>query len=293
MDRHTVTQSDQSNLSRQLETQEVPPDLFGVFGDPVFHSLSPVMHNSAFAATGYPGIYLPFRVTNISEAISALRTLGLKGVSVTLPHKIAVMEYLDKIDKESEKIGAVNTIHNINGVLTGYNSDIMGALAAIQERTPIKDQRVAILGAGGAARAIGFGITKNQGKLTIVNRGISTGEKLSTVLGSEFVPLSEIQSVECDILINTTPVGMYPNIEESPAPRSVFRPGMTVMDIIYTPRHTRFLQDARQAGCDTIDGLSMFVHQGVFQFEIWTGMEAPVDEMKRAVTQALDKEARS
>ena len=267
-----------------------PPELFGIFGDPVSHSLSPVMHNRAFELSGFRGIYLLFRVPSITRAVSAMKTLNMKGASVTLPHKIAVMSHLDKIDSAAQRIGAVNTIHNQNGVLTGYNTDTLGAVAALTERTALKNRRVAVVGAGGAARAIGFGIVENRGKVTILNRSVKAGEQLATDLGGGFIPLAEIQGIDCDILINTTSVGMSPDIDNTPVPKRIFHEDMTVMDIIYTPRQTRLIKEAREAGCETINGLPMFVHQGAFQFELWTGMKAPVEAMWAAVDDALDRE---
>jgi len=263
------------------------PGLYGVFGDPVAHSLSPVMHNKAFAATNFAGIYLPFRVGSIRQAVAAMRTLNMKGASVTLPHKIKVMSCLDQIDAEAQKIGAVNTIHNQNGTLKGYNSDAVGAVSALMERTELRNSRVGIIGAGGAARAIGFGVRARDAMVIIVNRSVDRGEQLATDLDGHFRPLSEAAHVDCDILINATSVGMSPNSANIPVPKEIFKKGMLVMDSIYTPRQTRFLKAAQAAGCETIDGVPMFVHQGAFQFELWTDLKAPVAVMQTAVVAAL------
>jgi len=272
-----------ANKSLQSET----PAFFGVFGDPVSHSLSPVMHNRAFAFSGYNGVYLPFRIKTIAEAVSAMKTLNMRGASVTLPHKIRIMAHLNHVDALAEKIGAVNTILNQDGVLTGYNSDAMGAVTALKERISLKNKRVAIIGAGGAARAIGFGILESQGKVIVVNRTAKTGERLAADLGGDFSLPVEIQRVECDVLINTTPVGMFPDVDATPVPGAFFNEHMTVMDIIYAPLQTRLLKEATAAGCATIQGLPMFIYQGAFQFELWTGMRAPVEEMRAAVSEAL------
>ena len=267
----------------QIET----PALFGIFGDPISHSLSPAMQNRAFAISGYKGVYLPFRIKTIARAVSAMKTLNMKGASVTLPHKVRVMDHLDCVDAMAEKIGAVNTILNQDGVLTGYNSDALGAVSALTERISLKNRRVAIIGAGGAARAIGFGVLEKEGSVIVVNRTTKTGEQLAEDLGAEFSPLAEIQGVGCDILINTTPVGMFPDVGATPVPGTFFNEHMTVMDIIYTPLQTRLLKDATAAGCATIQGLPMFVYQGAFQFELWTGMQAPVEAMRAAVREVL------
>jgi len=263
------------------------PKLYGVFGDPISHSLSPLMHNKAFAATAFAGIYLPFRVGSIRHAVAAMRALDMRGASVTLPHKISVMSHLDRIDAGAQKIGAVNTISNQDGILSGHNSDAVGAVLALKEQTEIRDRRVAIIGAGGAARAIGFGLRTEQATVTIVNRNLDRGEQLAADLDGQFVPLSESVDVDCDILINATPVGMQPNAAKTPVHMNIFKKGMLVMDAIYTPRQTRFLKEAAAAGCETIDGLPMFVHQGACQFELWTGLKAPVAVMRAAVASAL------
>ena len=275
------------SLTAEKRLQGETAAFFGVFGDPVSHSLSPIMHNRAFAFSGYNGVYLPFRIKTIAKAVSAMKTLNMKGASITLPHKVRVMSHLDHVDAMAEKIGAVNTIVNQNGILTGYNSDALGAVSALTERLSLKNQRVAIIGAGGAARAIGFGILEKEGRVIVVNRTAKTGEQLAADLGGAFFPLAEIQGVDCDVLINTTPVGMFPNVDATPVPGTFFKEHMTVMDIIYTPLSTRLLKEATAAGCATIHGLPMFVYQGAFQFELWTGMQAPVDVMRAAVSEAL------
>jgi shikimate dehydrogenase len=200
-------------MSAKRSLQSKASVLFGVFGDPISHSLSPVMHNRAFAFSGYNGVYFPFRVNAIAKAVSAMKTLNMRGASVTLPHKVRVMAHLDRMDVMAEKIGAVNTILNQDGILTGYNSDAMGAVSALTERLSLKNQRVAIVGAGGAARAVGYGIVENKGDVMVVSRTEKSGEQLAADLGGEFSLLSEIQKIDCDVLINTTPVGMFPDVD--------------------------------------------------------------------------------
>jgi len=261
--------------------------VYAVFGDPVSHSLSPVMHNRAFESTGYKGVYLAFGVKNIKNALISVITLGIKGASITIPHKMEVMKYLDKADDVALQIGAVNTIINIDGCLKGYNSDGLGAVKALSEKTAIKGKNIAIIGAGGAARAVGFCIMKEGGRITVINRSTEKGERLAGDLSSDFRPLNDIGKMKFDILINTTPVGMTPHTDVMPIERRYIEKGMVVMDIVYNPLKTRLLKEAKMAGCVTIDGVSMFVHQGAFQFELWTGIKAPVDVMKNAVMNAL------
>ncbi|MGD8981963.1 MAG: shikimate dehydrogenase [Desulfobacterales bacterium] len=263
--------------------------LFAVLGDPVFHSLGPLMHNTAFSELGYNGAYLAFRVKDIGKAVAGIKALGIKGASITIPHKVPVMDFLDELDDTAKKIGAVNTIINRGGVLTGYNSDGLGAVKALFERTAIKDKHVVIIGAGGAARAIGFAIISEGGRVTVINRTPAKGEALANDLGADFQPISNINKTACHILINTTPVGMTPDIDVMPVRKQDLDKAMVVMDIVYNPLKTRLLKTAEHIGCRTIDGVSMFVYQGALQLEWWTGMKAPVEVMKKAVLNVLGK----
>lgn len=261
--------------------------LYCILGNPVGHSMSPVMHNSAFAAVGYNGVYMAFNVADIEAAVNGIRALGIKGVSVTIPYKVSVIDFLDDVDELAGRIGAVNTVINRNGQLKGYNSDGLGAVNALTEKTPIRDRDVLIIGAGGAARAVGFGIISEGGRLTISNRTVEKGERLARELGAEFSPLSDIQKINAPILINTTSVGMIPRCDEMPVREDVLDRDMVVMDIVYNPVKTRLLKAAEERGCQTIDGVAMLVNQGAFQFELWTGMKAPLEIMKMAVYKAL------
>jgi shikimate dehydrogenase len=261
--------------------------LFCLIGNPVTHSLSPAMHNQAFAAIGYNGVYLAFRVLDPRPAIKGIKALNVKGVSVTVPHKIAVLEYLDDVDEIAARIGAVNTIVHDKGKLTGYNTDWLGALEALKTRTSIEGKSVAIIGAGGAARAIGFGLKSAGGRLTILNRTRTSGEHLAADLQVDFLPLDACQPNRYDVLINTTPVGMHPDTAATPIANKELSPEMVVMDIVYNPLETRFLKEASARGCRTINGVDMFVFQGAQQFELWTGQKAPVEVMRRVVLDAL------
>jgi shikimate dehydrogenase len=235
--------------------------LLAVLGDPVSHSLGPVMHNTAFTETGFNGVYLAFRVKDVGNAVIGIKALDIKGASITIPHKISVMDFLDELDDTAKQIGAVNTLVNRNGMLIGYNSDGIGAVKALYEKTAIKDKNVVVLGAGGAARAIGFSILAEGGRVTVINRTPANGEKMAKVL----------------------------DIDTMPVRKQDLDPSMVVMDIVYNPRRTRLLRTAETIGCRVIDGVSMFVYQGAFQFELWTGIKAPVEVMKKAVLDALRK----
>lgn len=261
--------------------------LYGVIGDPVSHSLSPVMHNAAFRAIEYNGVYVAFHVKNIKDAVSGVRALNIQGASVTIPHKVTVMAHLDEIEGKAKKIGAVNTIVNRDGWLFGYNSDCEGAIRALGEATSIQGKKVLLLGAGGAARAIGFGILEAGGSLTILNIIKEEGERLAKDLGVHYYPLESYRDFECDILINATPVGMTPRTDAMPISSDFLKKEMVIMDIVYNPLKTLLLKEAEKKGCKTVDGVSMFVYQAISQFESWTGQGAPYDLMRKTVLKAL------
>jgi shikimate dehydrogenase len=263
------------------------PGLFAVFGNPVVHSLSPVMHNAAFTATGYHGVYAAIRARDIRPAVAGMRALGFKGASVTIPHKEAVLACLDWVDPAAARIKAVNTIVNDGGALKGFNTDGEGAIRALTGTVALQGRTVAVIGAGGAARALADGVTAQGGRAVVYNRSSARGETFSAELGVEFKPLSEFTAEGCDILVNTTPVGMSPEVAGTPIPCGLLRPGMVVMDMVYNPLRTRLLLDAAAAGCTVIDGLAMFVHQGARQFELWTGIPAPIEIMRLAVEAEL------
>jgi shikimate dehydrogenase len=246
------------------------------------------MHNSAFAAIGFKGMYIAIELDDIKSAIAGIKLLNIKGASITIPHKTSVIDLMDDLDETASRINAVNTIVNIDGRLVGYNTDSTGALRALSDKIDIKAKKVAIVGAGGAARAIGFGIKSEGGRVTILNRSKQNGEQLSKELNAGFVPLSEAKKLDCDILINATPVGMTPQVDDICLPKAVLNKNMLVMDIVYTPLKTKLLLEAGKIGCACIDGLSMFVYQGAEQFALWTGQNAPVDIMRLAVLTALE-----
>jgi shikimate dehydrogenase len=261
--------------------------LFAVFGDPVAHSLSPAMHNAAFAALGINSVYLAFGSPEIAPCTAAMRALAIRGASVTIPHKVAIMPLLDEIDAAARRIGAVNTVVNRGGRLLGSNTDAYGALQALRGRTEITGRAAVVVGAGGAARAVAFGLKDAGGRVTVVNRSAARGEELARCVGAEFRPLAEVADLSCDILVNTTPIGMARYGDALPVPDALLQPGMVVMDIVYTPLKTPLLAAAAARGCRTIPGTAMFVLQGARQFELWTGRAAPTKIMTDAVHAAL------
>jgi shikimate dehydrogenase len=262
-------------------------ELYGIMGNPVAHSLSPAMHNAAFAALGLNKTYLPFAVQDVAQAMTGLRALGVKGVSVTIPHKQAVMAYLDTIDPVAEKIGAVNTLVIANGAIHGANTDWLGANRALSEKISLKGASVLLLGAGGSARAIGFGLLEAGASLTIASRTPEKGQTLAKLLSCPWLPLAEAASAKADILINATSMGMGTQQDLLPIASETLVNFPVVMDIVYAPLKTRLLQAAEQAGCQTIDGLAMLLYQGAAQFELWTGLQAPVEVMRQSLLTSL------
>lgn len=263
--------------------------LYGIMGKPVSHSLSPAMHNSAFEQIGLNNVYVAFEVADVARAMDGFRALGICGVSVTIPHKQAVLPHLDAIDPVAEKIGAVNTLVIEEGNIRGLNTDWVGAMQALETITELPGTTVLVIGAGGSARAIGFGLHEKGAKILLANRTLSRGQALARDLGCECIALTELAGVRADALINTTSVGMTPHVSETPVPAAVLENIEAVMDIVYSPVETRLLREARQAGCRTVDGRYMLLYQGVAQFELWTGRSAPVDVMRSALFSRLSQ----
>ncbi|MEI7589850.1 MAG: shikimate dehydrogenase [Deltaproteobacteria bacterium] len=263
--------------------------LFAVFGNPVAHSLSPLMHNSAFAKMQFNGVYIPVCVDDIAVATKAIKAMGIRGVSVTIPFKSVVMEFLDKINIDAQAIGAVNTIINNNGTLVGYNTDWIGAMMAIEEQVMLKGKRIAIIGAGGVARAICFGAVRRKAIPIIINRNIEKGLILSKHFNCDFVTADKINEVRADIIVNATPIGMMPNNNVMPLSKVALKNFKIVMDTVYNPIETMLITEAKKIGLTTISGMEMFIHQGAEQFKIMTGLLPPIDLMRQVVKEALSK----
>jgi shikimate dehydrogenase len=261
--------------------------VYGILGNPVVQSMSPLMHNAAFRLLGIDAIYLPFEVKDLQGAVAGMRALGIRGASVTHPFKTSILELIDEMDVTAEKIGAVNTLIFEGDSIRGTNTDWAGAVRCIERLLPVKDSRFVVVGAGGAARAAIFGIIREGGNITLVNRAKRKGAALAEAFGLPFMPLAEIEKSSGDCLINTTPVGMYPNVEEMPVPRGVLSRYRAVVDVIYNPFKTRLLREAESAGCMVANGLDMFIFQGAEQFRIWTGKEPPVELMRDLVVERL------
>lgn len=276
--------------------------LCGLIGHPVRHSLSPIMHNAAFQEVGIGNLYcyLAFDVleNDLKQVITALKSLNIRGLNVTIPHKRSVMEYLDLIDTTAQNIGAVNTIVNNQGFLRGYNTDLLGVTNALKnaEFNPT-NKKIIILGAGGAARAAAFSIAKKAAELVIINRSIEKAKDLcndlveNLIVETHYKELSDKTLREemknTDLLVNCTSVGMWPNINQSLLKQEDIPETITVFDTVYNPLETQLLKDAKKAGAKTISGVEMFVYQGAYAFELWTGTKAPIQRMKETVINIL------
>jgi shikimate dehydrogenase len=266
--------------------------LFGIIGHPVTHSMSPAMHNAAFAGLGMNGVYVPMQPDNLSEGFHGLKSLGFIGVSVTVPFKVDIMEYLDQVDPVAQKIGAVNTLlfdrHNPDRVrCQGFNTDWLGSNQALAEEIALEKSRVLVIGAGGAARAVGFGLKEAGAQVLITNRTESKGRDLAAQLSCPFIPAMDLAGMQADALINTTSVGMSPHTDGIPIQPELLDHFPVVMDIVYAPLQTRLLSEATARGCRTIDGLKMLQYQGAAQFTLWTNQPAPHTIMREALLREL------
>ncbi len=261
--------------------------LFGIIGRPVGHSLSPVMHNAAFEHLGINAVYLAFETDSPGKAMEAVKTLGIRGLSITVPNKETVMGFLDEIHETARDIGAVNTVRNQHGRLQGINTDWIGAVEAIKAATSVQGSRVVVLGAGGSARAVIFGLTREGAVVHIANRTVEKAQRLADEFGCTYSGIEGLSAVGGDILINTTSVGMGSMEGVSPVKEEELDGFSLVMDIVYGRKETRLLKDARKHGCRVIPGTRMLLFQAVAQFDFWTGRKAPVNIMERALMAAL------
>jgi shikimate dehydrogenase len=261
--------------------------IYGILGRPVTHSLSPAMHNAAFRELGLNAVYVAFPVTDLPQAVAGLRGLDIQGVSVTIPFKEEIIPLIDQLDPQAARIGAVNTVVNRDGRLVGYNTDWLGALRALRAKTGLKGEHVLLLGAGGASRAIAFGVLEEGGRVTLTDLDGTRAAALARDLQVEAIPLNAVDQCPATILVNATPVGMDPKIEAISINPALLGRYHLVMDIVYQPLETRLLREAKARGAATIDGLQMLIHQATAQFELWTGRPAPLEVMSRAAYEAL------
>ncbi len=272
--------------------------LCGLLGNPVEHSLSPAIHNAAFRELDLNFVYIAFPVQDLEGANDGIRALGhIRGLSVTIPHKVAILPLLDSVETTAQYIGSVNTILKDQGTLVGSNTDASGAIQALRQGgVKLPGKRVVMLGSGGAARAIACGICVEEKIAHLTILGIDDNER--TTLAANLrtktsIPVEDatltpetLQSAldHTQLLIHCTPIGMHPKVDQSCVPKNLLHPDLTVMDIVYNPLHTQLLRDAQAAGCHTIPGIEMFLHQAIGQFELWTGQSAPIDVMRNVLT---------
>ncbi len=259
--------------------------VYGIIGYPVSHSLSPVMHNLAFRELGLKAVYgaFPVKPEDLSQAIRGVKALGISGLSVTIPHKVEVMKYLEEVDEVARQIGAVNTIINREGSLFGTNTDWIGVLKAFEEvGTSPSGKRVVVLGAGGASLAIVYAMRKAGAKeIVIYNRTFDKAKEVAERFSVIAYPWETLSSAYGDILINATSIGL--KSYDSPVPKEVVSRFSVVMDSVYLPLETRLLVMAKEMNKITIDGLKMLLYQGVEQFKLWTGLMPPVEKMREVL----------
>jgi shikimate dehydrogenase len=269
--------------------------VYALIGDPIDHSMSPTIQNAAFRSTGLNAIYVPFRVesSGLRFAIQGLKFLGVRGFNVTTPHKTAMLRYLDEVETKAAEIGSINTVKSDEGTLTGFNTDGAGALNALKEAGVAPDcKSILLFGAGGAARAIAYTLAGRRCAINLVNRTISRGQRLASLLRMKFGIQANCMSLSsqsirrhvesADIILNASSMGMAGN-ENVPVSKKWLRSDQCVFDIVYKPVRTMLLRNAVLAGARTIDGLDMLVSQGACSFSIWTGKKAPVSEMRQSI----------
>ncbi len=285
-----------NNKTMKYQAINSRTELYCIFGKPVRHSISPLMHNAAFAETGIDAVYLAFEPASIGVAVSAMKSLGIRGASVTIPFKIDVIRHLDDIDPLANSIGSVNTIVSTDGRLTGYNTDGYGAVLAIEQSgITLHGKTCMVIGNGGSARAIALTLSERGAPVIIAgrneNRVNALAQDLRTVAPkTRSVLLKDVQASfmeSVDVIINTTPVGMMPDIESTPIDISLITARHVVFDIVYAPHETRLLAAANKMGCRIVRGVDMLVLQGARQFELWTGKIAPVETMRHTAYQHL------
>jgi shikimate dehydrogenase len=274
----------------------------GVIGDPIEHTLSPIMHNAAFNALKLDYSFIAFKVkpAELENAANGMRALNIRGLNVTMPHKSAILKFLDRVDLSAQIINSVNTVLNKESKLFGFNTDGVGALKALRENgVEVKGRKVLLLGAGGAARAIAYSMAKETDELAVLNRTLKPAQDLAKLLeklankkifAGSLSPKEIQQNLQdSDILINATSIGMKPKAEESVVAPKLLRPNLAVMDIVYNPIETKLVKEAQAAGAKVVSGVEMLIYQGAASFEIWTGKPAPVEVMRQAALNHLQK----
>jgi len=284
-----VSAADLRSIYR-IDQVDAATRVYGVAGDPIEHSLSPIIMNAALRRENVNGVYLPLHAKTLKDLIHCVREIPLHGLSITMPYKQAILPYLDNTDAHTAKIGACNTVvRGQDGKLYGFNTDIAGVLRPVEQRLTIENAKVLVLGAGGAARAAVFGLKERGAEVWILNRTAVKAQKLARQAKSRTIKRVDLRKTAFDVIINATPVGMG-NTRDCPLKDEEIQARL-VFDMVYDPVETHLLQVARAKGIAVISGVEMFVQQAARQFEIWTGKPAPASDMLSAVTIALQARA--
>lgn len=268
--------------------------IYGIVGHPVERSLSPAMHNAAYKALGIDAEYRRFDIDSknpedLANFCYETDVNGVAGFSVTMPYKEVIMDYVDNVEVLAKQISSVNTVKNENSHLNGYNTDAIGAIQALLEKTEIKDKSALVLGAGGAARAIIYVLREYGAKVAVFNRTPEKAETLAEAFGVKTIGFREIKKACFDIIVNCTPIGMTPQAGQSLLTADQIKKGSVVMDIITDPLETQLLKEAKKAGAIPVSGERMLLHQAAGQFELWFDRPAPFEAMEKALYEALAK----
>ncbi|GJL77141.1 MAG: shikimate dehydrogenase (NADP(+)) [Nitrospinaceae bacterium] len=264
--------------------------IYGVIGNPVAKSMGYLIHNRAFQEIGSNDIYVSFLVKNVEKFFNEFKAF-FSGLSVTMPCKESVMPLLDEVDETAKKIGAVNTVVKENNGWKGYNTDCTGAVQALEAHLDLKNKNVLIIGSGGTAKAIGYGVVEKGAHLTVTyNRNKERGVKLAEELGCRLAGIRDIGDHDFDVLINCSPVGMSPNVDKTPFSNRYLKKEMLVFDSVYNPPETRLIKEAKKAGCRVISGVELFINQAVGQFEMWAGKKAPAQAMRDVLMEKIEEQ---
>jgi 3-dehydroquinate dehydratase/shikimate dehydrogenase len=272
--------------------------VYGIIGNPLGHSLSPLVHNRAFLEQNVNAVYVPFQIddSGVAELIRLAPEIGLHGISVTIPHKVAVMNFLTKMDPAVERIGACNTVVFRQGERIGYNTDYIAAINAIEiarggnildDESVIKNKVALVLGAGGAGKALAYGLVQRGAMVTVTDVDAERAVELSRHLGCEYERWDMRGTIQPNILVNCTPLGMHPNVDETPYPKSALQSYMLVFDAVYNPEHTLLIRSAQEKGCKVVTGVEMFVGQACYQFKLFTDQRASALKMRTLVKEAI------
>jgi 3-dehydroquinate dehydratase/shikimate dehydrogenase len=260
-------------------------NVYGLVGSPIAHSVSPAMHNAAFAADQIDAVYLPLPAADPDDFVRFARAIGLRGASVTIPFKVSLFERMDEVYAVARRIGAINTIRVVDGRWIGGNTDASGFLTPLKDRVSLRDMRAAVLGAGGSARAVAAALTSSQAQVTVYARNVPRAREIAATVSCTAAPLPPKRD-SWDLLVNCTPLGMHPRVDETPLDASLLT-GRYVYDLVYNPTNTRLLREAKAAGCQTFGGLEMLVAQAAEQFMWWTGRKPLTGIMREAALKRL------